>query len=233
MEDGDDKLRRNLVVWSALVIAFWFVGGHFAGDAAYGPLKFSSPSDLKAWSAIAIVTVYLGLRHLFSDATKLSEEKMQDEFFAFLERATSRRVVSDFKKMMRTGNLLPAYPSAAEIFQEWYRDSTETFQSDPAVKFDLVLSRNQNHLRFRFDGLSYAITSAYLYRPRSFERTFSGGVLITTKFSRLDRFKLRLKAAIPLITYSHASTEYLLPFALAAIALGISVWRLASLLLVS
>lgn len=231
MDDGDDKLRRNIVVWSALVIAFWFVGGHFTGDASYGPLKFTSPSDLKAWMAIAIVTIYLGLRHRFSVTTKASEEKMREEFFIILDKVTKRRVLSDYMKMMRTGRLMAAYPSAEQIFEEWYRDSPDTFQSAPPTHFSLDLGRVDASTSIDLDHLSYFVSKGYLYRKDAFQRTFAGGVMVTTKFSSLDKIRLKLLSAAKLTIYSHASTEYLLPFALAAIALAICVCKLVALVL--
>ena len=229
MDDGDDKLRRNLVVWSALVIAFFFTGGHFSKDASYGPLKFDSPSDLKAWAAIFAVTVYLTLRHRFSAATLAASGNTLGEFRALLERATKIRVVADYTRMVKTGQLDGAYPSAPEIVEGWYRDYKNGTKAAPVQQFSLIIERDGGE-SFDFDRLAFKVIRATIFRPGEVERHSSGGMLLTTNFPPQTRFALRAVAASKLLTYSHSSTEFFLPFLLAGAAIGISIVRLWALL---
>lgn len=72
MDDEDDKVRRNLVMFSMAILLFaWLdvplaaVAAKLLGDKPEGPQVVLAP--WKVWSAVAALLIYLILRYRFSD----------------------------------------------------------------------------------------------------------------------------------------------------------------------
>ncbi|RZI41525.1 hypothetical protein EGT07_18260 [Herbaspirillum sp. HC18] len=71
MEDTQDKVRRNVVTLSALIIAYWFLDLKVSSDVSlFGIASLGKVSQLKLWICVTLSLLYLFLRYRFDEQTK-------------------------------------------------------------------------------------------------------------------------------------------------------------------
>jgi hypothetical protein len=68
-EDTKDKIRRNVVTFSAFIIGGAFLGLNVAQDFKIFGLGIGMASPFRFWLAITVVLIYLALRYHFDVPT--------------------------------------------------------------------------------------------------------------------------------------------------------------------
>lgn len=113
MEDTQDKVRRNLVVFSAAIVIGWFLDLKLAAITQL----FVSASDLnnvdaiKLWFVTFVVLIYLFLRYKFDTATNLQLANLSNEWVAIRRSYLSKYLFRKISKINRTGEFLPIFGS--------------------------------------------------------------------------------------------------------------------------
>lgn len=92
MDDTPDKLRRNIVVLSAAILAIAFFHLSFKPTGTLlGFAEVGNVSAFKVWLALSAVLAYAFLRYRFDAATGESLSAMRDEFDRFVKLAVTHR----------------------------------------------------------------------------------------------------------------------------------------------
>jgi hypothetical protein len=98
--DDDDKIRRNLVVFSASIVLLYWLDVSVL-DFVETQWKFR-PSPIKAWIAALVVLSYLGLRYRFSDSVirlgQATQTLWQGSLYADRLQLVRNEVRSAFEK---------------------------------------------------------------------------------------------------------------------------------------
>lgn len=108
MEDTQDKVRRNLVAFSAAIVIGWFLDLKLTAMTKL----FVSTSDLnnvdagKLWIVAFVVLIYLFLRYKFDVATNSQLVSLWDELGAIRENYLSKYLFRKISQINRTKNFL-------------------------------------------------------------------------------------------------------------------------------
>lgn len=127
-DDGDDKLRRNVVVWSAAIILVWFLGGRLSTSSAYGPVIWTNYSPGRAWVACLLATAYFFSRFHFSENRVQANATMVKEWSANVRATMQRWTYRHFAQMARTGRYVSGYLNAPQVFKDVSRLRPASFR---------------------------------------------------------------------------------------------------------
>lgn len=111
MEDTQDKVRRNLVVFSAAIAIGWFLDLKLTAITKL----FVSTSDLsnvdagKLWIVAFVVLIYLFLRYKFDAATTLQLADLWNELEAIRKNYLSKYLFRKISRINRTGEFSPIF----------------------------------------------------------------------------------------------------------------------------
>ncbi|WP_188379263.1 hypothetical protein [Oxalicibacterium faecigallinarum] len=80
MDDSQDKVRRNLVVASSLVLLAQILNIEIKEDASIGIFAIRNVTDDMFWVLACAVLFYLFQRYWFDDATAMQSKRLTDDF---------------------------------------------------------------------------------------------------------------------------------------------------------
>lgn len=220
MDDSDDKVRRNLVVFSALVLAaawlehpeLWLLSSLMVDSAAPPP----------AWKVTVLalcVQAYLIARYWFSAAHEVGRNVMGKDWDRILNRLRTQMITDAFEKYHLTKKQ-PAF--IVDDLKEAVRKDLAEWSSTP----------DQSQLEF----ISIAITLQNSWEGRVVadrrisgdKRTGqkSGGNYFHLKIPSGIKMKLKLRVLFRQIIFTQTTVEYLVPIVLAAAASSVLVQKL-------
>jgi ABC-type multidrug transport system fused ATPase/permease subunit len=229
--DEDDKVRRNLVVASAAVLlCAWLKVSipALANRLMSGPT--SAPSitldPVRLWAGALVVLVYLLLRFRFCKATgeawtdykkewsKVRERIATATLRAHLRRASQKRIESPLFDTSLVNLLAQKTRATQEDLGNLQVDRLRT----PVVEAPGITM---------MDGYSGKANLAFLWTDEGAVQHASAGYVEDFAFRKYERWKLIVRTALELATYSRASVQVFVPVLLAVLAFGVSAWNLA------
>lgn len=221
--DEDDKVRRNLVVFSAAtVLLFWL-------EIPVQPLleehlKIEPASTLRAWVAAACVLAYLTLRYRFSpDAEKLRDNIAQSRQGIIYQNVSN----------ILSAQIRMAYTQGGDV--QYAINST--IQTNMAPLNDLPIKSWReaqawmHENKYELASISIELTS-YAECTGKFSVIFNSPPLSQVvrsgqyKLPLLKRVRVKLLAAKPYI-YSGVAINQLAPYVLALAAGVVITYRIA------
>jgi len=238
VDDDDSKVRRNVVVASALVcLVTWLklpvaaLASRFltqAGTAATPGTGLPALDSQRIWLAVLIALVYLGMRYRFSADGKSGWQALAVDWANALEslsRAMLKRAAWRHTRFGWESRLFK--DSLRDITRRWNTEAQE-HQGEPKVT-DVMRPRLVIQA-FTFDREKYggraSIAPSWDFDDAP-SRKHTGG-LYEVEFTGWRKQWLRLVAGLRLVLYSSASIQHLAPFALLLVAIGISAWKVVS-----
>jgi hypothetical protein len=214
VEDGDDKIRRNLlVVSSAVLVVAWLKLP--PGELAERIIGIkASTGDVVAgwrvWSAILALLVYLALRYRFHNPTRSAYDKLGERWYQARAEVGCLMVSRSVEAFLngRSSHCIISIP--------------DTFSVDPV------------------DEVDHDAVPTYVARAESGDNWFTGRVVIDQHFisavkrveytpyelPRAQRWVASLRAGSKLLAYSPNSVEFVVPAVVAYAAIWVSVNRL-------
>lgn len=223
MDDDDGKVRRNLVVFSSLILAsawlnhpeLWLVTQLLTPDAARPP----------AWKVTTLalaVLVYLMARYWFSPAHEDARMSMGHDWHRIKTRIRDRILIRGVERFHKTHKQLTFITTNMD---EYVREQAVNWGDYRDEKF--LLKFSTVHIQPRNDWGGELHTTREITGDARAELA-SGGVALTYEFPLGMRRLIRLRAAINQLFYSRTAVEYFTPIALSASAFVVLTYRLAT-----
>jgi hypothetical protein len=213
-EDSDDKIRRNLIVVSTAVL----LGGWLELPAT-SVMKRVLGDDIattvqawRLWVAVLVVLTYLVLRYKFSHGANHAVQDAKGELQGFRLAGMNAVLDRQMKHYTMTGVEPPAFRGA---FSSYVKSRVGAYQGRPEISVTKVthhvIGKGEVELSLEWPSQGSANESD---RPLGFELSWR------------EKATANTRSVLRLFCYSDASTSFLVPVALAALALAISLWRL-------
>jgi len=213
-EDTDEKIRRNLIVAStAVLLGAWLNLPALAiVKRVLGEDAGSSVQPWRLWAAVIALLLYLSLRYRFSDGVRHAWDTNRAEFQSFRIAAMDAMLVSEAKRYTKTGAESSAFYSELNSYVASRGGTRKT-------RPEIALNKITHHTPGKGEAeLSLSWSAEHVSdssdRPIGFE------------LSKQDSRIANARALVRLLAYSRSSTSMLVPSTMAALALGISTWRL-------
>lgn len=222
-DDQDDKIRRNLFVYSSLVIAAWWLG--------ISPLKIASSkldflADVSAvkmlWLTLCVQS-YLLLRYRFSRLARRAWKEFTVEVGRLVRSRVSDDINNRLENFRLNGRSNVFDPQLSEYVD---RDESERLGKDGgryrmvdmwagSTVFKTAWTGDINCVRsFKHDDGSYGETA--------------GGFGLKFAYDRWAQFVIGSRAALTVLFYTRGAVEMLLPVVLGAISTLIICSQLSS-----
>ncbi|RQP98877.1 hypothetical protein [Burkholderia stagnalis] len=213
MDDLPDKLRRNVVVLSAAIVAITVFHLSFKSTGTLlGFAQVGNVTPLKVWLALTAVLVYVFLRYWFDEATDAERARLAGEFenrrYALVTREL-QRTVERFVVHRRAPRYLIDFDDLVEEQLSRFADRGPLTQAIATTGID----RNgpslwRGEVRYALH-LQWASGNHY---QSSYGRTYA------FELPRRLVAGIVLRSALGTATYSKSSVDTLVPIGLAAIA---------------
>ncbi|MDB5796152.1 MAG: hypothetical protein JWP36_54 [Paucimonas sp.] len=217
--DNGEKIRRNLLAFSALIIVSAFLGDSVTKDFAAFGLHFSDVPKLKLWGLATSILLYLALRFRFSAQTKVAKGEAQVEGWDTRRAVMRLQIQHALIDLIQAGKHSPLFPDGLGIQQD-YESSLRRLGTDAGSARKVIirveeLSHGADEGHFQAIVESTSITKfnsehAYQYRHAS---------------------KLRLMAFLFFRSfYSAGFVEFRIPYLAFVAALGICTYQLMTVI---
>jgi hypothetical protein len=225
MDDLPDKLRRNVVVLSAAIVAITVFHLSFRPTGTLlGFAEVGNVTPLKVWLALTAVLVYMFQRYWFDEQTDKERAQLVAEF-------SSRR----FAQI--------AWHLSSSVEQYFVHQRPLRLLTDPYDLSDLVPDRLGNAGRPKRAAVQVTVersaNSAWQGKVRyAVELEWASGHRLTPLNGGFGHFYgfqfpgclaawIIVRCALRTATYSKGAVDTLVPIGLASVAFGICVFQLA------
>lgn len=237
-EDSDDKIRRNLIVASTAVLL-----GAWLELPAASVMKRLLGDDISAtvqpwrlWTAALALLVYLILRYKFSPGALRAWFLCKEEFARFRRERVKVILDQEFKQFSRTASE-PLKIRLMQLRRGYSEPPSMRGQVLPYLKsrgiadFDL----RQGGLLFELQHIKHETPNAGLLQIVVTKRNDptvldAGGTNLPFEVKGLRMLRVTTVACARLLTYSVASTSFLVPIAIATGATAVAILRLVQAL---
>lgn len=232
MEDFPDKIRRNLVVFSAAIIIGWFLDLKLIAIAKlFVSAEIESVSPSKLWIVTACILCYLILRFKFDDNTNSQINSFSNEVryqkIRYLYTYLSRQLLN-IGRASKTSIILPS-------LSEHVRETIEHYKKVDSQRISCQLSiSNQDDIKVpadtQYGGTIWQgelkVEEKYFSAARQFDSR--GGVAYDFSIPPTGRLWIWIHALARATLYSKSSLELIVPTVLASFALLITIWKIAA-----
>ncbi|RQO32821.1 hypothetical protein DBR37_16090 [Herminiimonas sp. KBW02] len=210
MDETQDKVRRNLVVASTLLVLFHFFDVNISKDVTISVFTISGLVEWKVWGAVLLILLYIFQRYWFDGVTGDQRTAAWNEF-----------------KVWRNANV-------ADLIRI---DTINVLNGYCRSKFITVMAKNSVHDESADIGkvVVYTADGAWPFRGKCnghVEHDYAG----ITKLESLEmEYRLSKRAfirasmlpAVRSLTFAKGNADFLIPMYLFVTALSICVLRLA------
>lgn len=208
-EDQEDKIRRNLFVYSSLVIAAWWLDVS-PTQVAQSQLVFLNDVPVsKILSLTFFVQIYLLVRYRFS---RLSQ-RVWREYKVEVGRLIRSKVISDISERLRYFDL----NSESSLFKPKLREYLSNEEEEHIGKDGLQYKTTEMSLAYiDFQGAwagDIRCSRVLTHSDGSYSRG-GGRFGLGFQYDEWGRFVIRTKAAFAVIFYTRGAIELLLPVVL-------------------
>ena len=221
MDDLPDKLRRNVVVLSAAIVAITLVHLSFKPTGTLlGFAEVGKITPLKVWLALTVVLVYVFLRYWFRDDTDGERAQLVQEFdnrrFALIT-GHLKRAAEQYLRRRRAPRYLVDFDDFAEEQLARFADRGRLARAiaNPSLDRD-AHSPWRGTVRF----------SLYLLWADGNHFQSPSGRSYTFQLPKPLVAWIVLLGVLRTATYSKSAVDTLVPIGLAALAFGLCVFQL-------
>lgn len=231
MDDTQDKVRRNLVVFSAAIVIGWFLNLKITDIAK--PFVSTNIADVnvgRLWLAILAVLAYLFLRYRFDNSTDFQIKSLFDE-----QERQKRNYL--FKYLQRKINQINRTEKFTTIFHETlsrtvagHKQQYEMTHSEK-VSFRLQISNplgdadpTLDEEKSIWEG-TVGISEEYWRAGTAGKNTYSGD---RYEFSIpfFGRIWIKIHSIVHLVSYSKSAVDFIVPMSLAGVAFLVAAGKL-------
>lgn len=226
-ESDDSKIRRNLVVFSGVIILLTWLRVP-VGELAGGLFKLekgtqiSQISQFRLWIACLVILLYLSLRYRFTKEWTKIGNAYRAEVLEKKQQLIDKRAIKSVDHFRKTkhrdggfkGQLFTSYSSAVDEKKQKYADLI----GEPEIlihrlRGDPVINGERVSMIFRWDAK----------RVRGIP---DDGFQLSYKFDWLDQKWIAFYANAHTLAYSSSAVQYIIPILLTAVAFVVLLIRL-------
>jgi|GEM_PF-2187898 len=238
MDDTQDKVRRNLVVFSAAIVIGWFLNMKLTDIAK--PLVSSNIDNVntgRLWIVISGVLIYLFLRYRFDTHTNSQIVFLSDELKAQRKNYLFKYLQRNINRINRTGNFSPIFSKSLSEEVGQNKDEYEK-QYSQALAFRLHIFNPWSAASLVELGESNTIWKGAIGISEEYFRKGTTHNFITNSGQRHDfsiplsgRIWTHAHSLIHVVTYSKSAVDLIVPMILAGLAFLISAHKLIAIYL--
>ena len=223
MEDTNDKIRRNLLALSALILVLWWLDvkdtellKRILGDIG---------KDVALWKVRVGSIVLLGyflLRYRFSENfTSFLIEKRKD-WGNFTEIYCNKFLVSALKKYIYKNKPQSVFSNLSDKTKKYIAEVRAAHKDS---YFKITNSElNPSYTKGEWGGvINFGLSVSY---GKTYGEQSNNNEEITFEIKGFNKWVICAKCFIVLLAYSKTSIEYFLPMLLGGLALILTVYRL-------
>lgn len=222
MDDLPDKLRRNVIVLSAAIVAITVFHLSFRSTGTLlGFAEVGNVSPLKVWLALAAVLAYMFLRYWFHDETNSERALLAQEFdsrrYALITRQL-QRTIERYLLHKRAPRYLIDFDDFAEEQLARLADRGCIKRATAAVSLD-----RDEHSPWQ-GGVRCALELEWA------SNHYRSGIGRRYQFQLPRRVAawIIFRCALGTATYSKSAVDVLVPIGLAALAAGMCLFQLVT-----
>jgi hypothetical protein len=221
-EDARDKVRRNLVSFSAGVVLLTWLRIPLQKVLEKAGIPESS-SPWRTWTAAGAVLLYLWARFHYNgegrDFLRKLKDKYEDQMYTYLHRRLGPRPLP-----AKTGRWVT--PSPSEVLRRGEEKMAEAGASSADAQAEVFF----NGERWKTTG-TYPLNVQWIHGPQRFVR-LQHAEEVTYRVPFMAAMWMRCKAVWFSWLFSADALSWLAPVAFAVLAAGVILWRLGIELLV-
>lgn len=223
VDDSEDKLRRNVVTFSALIIIASFLGLNITESFPVFGQQLAKVSPFKFWIVVTVVLIYILLRHHFDGAGRVGRRNLADEYKYFRGPKMRAALNTEITRLLVGGNSSAFFPDPNDLHKEYlniYAKASAT--QSPTVKFEVFKSVDQ---QWNWDGETQTVASfAYETSATPTQEYFQAATFY--RFPTGRRIQITLFAIYRTAIFSKSAVDVAVPYLLGAGALTVCVYRL-------
>jgi hypothetical protein len=223
MDDLPDKLRRNVVVLSAAIVAITVFHLSFKPTGTLlGFAEVGNVTPLKVWLTLSVALAYMFLRYWFHDETDEDLRALVDHYKGARYAAIQRCLTADVRAYLLQRRRQPLWTEGFaaqedDMFAQAYAD----FGGPAAVDLRPTVQHPEHSPWSGEVGFTIAVDW-----PGGQHRGMSGGRQHPYRLPRYIAMRIAVGTALRTATYSKGSVDVLVPIGLAAIAAAMCVFQL-------
>jgi hypothetical protein len=222
MDDLPDKLRRNVVVLSATIVAITVFHLSFRPTGTLlGFVEVGRVTPLKVWLVFSAVLVYMFLRYWFYEGTDQERALLAQEFQGRRYAAIKRHLERSLERHL----VHRRAPACLINFDDFADVQLAVCFADrgPAIRADAVASVEADQHSPWQGRVGYALE---LQWPSGNHYSTSGGQRFDFRLTRCFAAWTVLRCALGTTTYSKSAVDVLVPIALACAAATMCLYQL-------
>jgi hypothetical protein len=223
VEDGESKIRRNLVTTSFAIILLWFLEiplSKYASEVLKDP-TWAAPG-WKVWFLLSAVLFYLALRYRFTEDHKAVTDALSDAYKNRLPGVVYDVVCRALKARGQTDTRQLGF-DRSKILQE-FADSAEPRIGTPARVIVTAVEWQKQ------DSPTNGVVNAKVSAQRGDGTRCDGDLSIEYDLVGWKLRRSQIEAWFFSWVYSREAVEYLVPCMLASLAIGITSYSLTTAL---
>lgn len=214
IEDDDDKIRRNLVLISSLILICGWLG---ISEVSFIEKFISQPLSFETWRVTVLflfILLYLTLRFRFADSTRKDSGRLIAEWNNIILNGIDSRIKKLFKaftkKQKDTNVFIPKLSDYVKV------QATDNVVSDRADWKLASLEATRVEAKEKWSGeVSMAIS---LFTDDGYTSSRAGGNTIGYSFVGYERYRLMTISFIKLVTYTKGAIDFIAPIVFAVTA---------------
>jgi hypothetical protein len=222
MDDLPDKLRRNVVVLSAAIVAITVFHLSFRPTSTLlGFAEIGRVTPLKVWLVLSAVLVYMFLRYWFYEGTDQERALLAQEFQGRRYAAIKRHLERSLERHL----VYKRAPVCLTNFHDFADQQLAVCFADrgPAMRADVVASVEADQHSPWKGKVGYALE---LQWPSGNHYRTSGGQRFDFRLTPGFAVWTVLRCAVRTATYSKSAVDVLVPIALAGVAATMCLYQL-------
>lgn len=226
VDDTDDKVRRNLVVFSALIVAsawlghpeLWLVTKLLTPEAA-------PPPAWKVSSLALAILIYLFARYWFSAAHSTARTTMSNDWYQFKTDIRTKLLTQKIQNY----HITKKQPSFITTdLDDYLYGQLRSKGVAPKEEFQIRFEAVRIQQRGEWDGELFTTRS---FNASEISGMSSGGNSLGYQFPARMQRKIKFQAAVRQLFYSRTAFDFFTPIILSAVAMMVLLVRLCNSLL--
>jgi hypothetical protein len=220
-DDQDDKIRRNLFVYSSLVISAWWLD---ISPIQIASSKLDFLSDVSASKVLTLtlfVQIYLLLRYKFSRVARRAGREYSVEVGRLVNSRVRNDISSRLENFRFNGRCSLFNPQLSEYVD---RDESERIGKDGGRYRLIGMRAGSIVFKNSWSGGINCVRS-FVHDDGSYGET-AGGFGLEFEYDKWAQFGIVFKALMTVLFYTRGAVEMLLPIFLGLVSAVITSYRL-------
>lgn len=216
IDDTNDKLRRNLVVLSFLIIVGSYADICIQQEGRlFSVINYTDLSYLKFWTILLAVQGYVSLRYWFDNNRKKDNVLAKNEYKDFEQKLILLFLKQDFKNAILKRKMPRWIANFQELDNQELKIHYEEWGLPSKISLTITLQKDEVNDWNGWLGKAYSVE----WEKRGHFST-TGGFRYQYMIGSVAIWIIKTIASIKHITFSKANVDFYIPILLATIAIG-------------